>query len=177
MPNWLQKQYWTRIAKPAEDRALFQHLVSETVGSILEVGIGLGQRMKQIAKLAELPSNVEQLKYIGTDEFEAAADAKKHLSLKQAHQIAGSLGFKATLIPGDIQSAIPRVAHKMGAVDLIIADGYVDPTNPLDSFLGQWLGHLAHEKTMIIVSASRGDVLQCIAASSLMANQQVSRAA
>lgn len=177
MPNWLQKQYWTRIAKPAEDRALFQHLVSQPVGSILEVGIGLGQRMKQIAKLVELPAGVEHLKFIGTDEFEAASDSRNHLSLKQAHQIAGALGFKATLIPGDIQSAIPRVAHKMGAVDLIIADGCVDPRNPLNSFLGQWIDHVAHSETTIVASASRGDVLQCLKASNLTTGQEYSRAA
>ena len=177
MPNWLQKQFWTRIAKPAEDRALFQHLVSQPVSSILEVGIGVGHRMKQISKLVQLPADVEQLKYIGTDEFEAASDGQNHLSLKQAHQIAGSLGYKATLIPGDIQSAIPRVAHKMGTVDVIVADGSIDPLAPLNSFLGQWGNHIAHEGTMIFACAKRGSQLEAIAASTLLAVEEEYRKA
>lgn len=160
--SWLQKQYWAKFGQPAEERNLFKFLVHNPVTSILEVGIGNCQRMRRIAKLAHLPQDVEVLRYIGTDEFEAAADSANHLSLKQAHQIAGSLGFKASLIPGDAGAAIPRVAHKMGTTDLIIVDGGLDPKSPTTGVVSQWLNRLAHEDTVVFAAATAGEELQML---------------
>ncbi len=138
-PSWLQKIYWTRFAKPVEDRELFKQLLSHPLSSILEIGVADGARMRRIAKLAQRSAGCEVLRYIGTDEFESAKDGKRHLSLKQAHQLAGQLGFKASLIPGDIHSAIPRVAHKLGSLGHDHHRWWVESR----STLGQRLGELA----------------------------------
>ncbi len=158
-PSWLQKIYWTRFAKPVEDRELFKQLLSHPVSSILEIGVGDGARMRRLAKLAQRALGCEVLRYIGTDEFESAKDGQRHLSLKQAHQLATQLGFKASLIPGDITSAIPRVAHKLGASDMIIIDGGLNPTQPLANTLGSWLNRLAHQDTIILACQERGGPL------------------
>ncbi len=160
--SWYQKIYWTHFSKPVEDRALFRQVIENQVGSILEVGLGDGQRMQRIAKLWRQTGGQESLRYIGTDEFEAAQDGGKHLRLKQAHQFAAQLGLKATLIPGEVESAIPRVAHKMGTADLIIADGHLDPQNPLGGIVGSWLNHITHESTILLACAQRGRVLQVV---------------
>lgn len=158
-PSWLQKIYWTRFAKPVEDRELFKQLLSHPVSSILEVGVGDGTRMRRLAKLAQRAPGCEVLRYIGTDEFESAKDGQPHLSLKQAHQLATQLGFKASLIPGDVTSAIPRVAHKLGASDMIIIDGGLNPAQPLANTLGSWLNRLAHQDTIILACQERGGTL------------------
>lgn len=160
--SWLRKQYWMRFGQPVEERKLFEFLIKNPVRSILEVGIGNCQRMRRIAKLAQLPSGTEELRYVGTDEFEAAPDSANHLALKQAHQIAGSLGFKASLIPGDAAAAVPRVAHKMGTSDLIILDGGLDPRDPSSSTIAQWFNRLAHEETVVFACAKRGEELELV---------------
>ncbi len=166
-PSWLQRLYWTRFSKPVEDRVLFKHLVEHSVSSILEIGVGDGARMRRIAKLVQLTPGVEQLRYIGIDEFESAQDTARHLSLKQAHQLASQLGFKASLIPGDHTSAIPRVAHKMGASDLVIVNGGLNPQEPSIGIIGTWLNRLAHSESTVIGCQIAGGTLVVVDSSSL----------
>ncbi len=166
-PSWWRRIYWTRFGKPVEDRALFTELVNGCFSSVLEIGIGDCQRIRRIAKLIQLPAGTERLRYIGTDEFEAAQDGRRHYSLKQAHKIVGVLGFKASLVPGDIGSAVPRVAHKMGASDLIIIDGGVDPQNLSAGPIGSWLNRIGHEQSVILASAEPGAVLQKVSVQDL----------
>ncbi len=161
-PNWLQKIYWTRFSKPIEERELFKQLISRPISSILEIGVGDGQRMRRMSKLVQPATGCEQVRYIGTDEFESAQDGRRHLSLKQAHQLAGQLGFKASLIPGDINSAIPRVAHKLGASDLLIIEGGINPAYPLASTLGSWLNRLAHSDSVVLACEEAGQPLQIV---------------
>lgn len=161
-PTWLQKIYWTRFAKPIEERELFKQLVSHRISSILEIGIQDGQRMQRLAKLAQPVEGCEQIRYVGTDEFESAQDGQPHLTLKQAHRLAGQIGFKASLIPGDMNAAVPRVAHKLGASDLLIIDGGLNPTAPMTSPLGAWLNRLAHSNSIILACETRGQTLQLV---------------
>ncbi|MEZ6135602.1 MAG: hypothetical protein R3C53_11900 [Pirellulaceae bacterium] len=130
-------------------------MLTRPLSSILEIGVGDGSRMQRIAKLVQLPTGSQQLRYIGIDEFESAKSGR-HLSLKQAHQLAGQLGFKASLIPGDHNSAIPRVAHKMGASDLVIVDGGLNPQEPLVGIIGTWLNRLAHNQSTVVACEQHG---------------------
>ena len=160
--SWLQKLYWTRFSKPCEERELFRHLLAHPTGSLLEIGIGCGARMQRIAKLVRLPEGVDQLRYIGIDEFESASDGGTHLRLKEAHQLATLLGFKASLIPGDHASAIPRVAHKMSACDVIVVNGGLDPNLPTAGLIGAWLNRLSHEQSVVFGCLHPGTKLQRI---------------
>ena len=143
-PNWLQKIYWSKFAKPVEERGLFSFLVNTPVQTVLEVGIGNGQRMKRIARLIQSQSG-EPIRYVGTDEFESGDSTRPHIPLKQAHQIAGRLGFKSSLIPGTDESALPRVAHKFGQSDLILVNTPIEANGPLST----WIEHLAHDRTTL----------------------------
>lgn len=163
-PSWLQKIYWSHFAKPVEERALFSHLLSTPVDSLLELGVGLGERMKRIAKLAQPHS--KDIRFVGTDPFESSPAGRAHLPLKQAHQVAGrlgKLGFRASLIPGDVQAALPRVAHKFGVFDLIIINEGFDASQPDAGVIGPWLDRIAHQDTVIFYSAHEGGPLEKIA--------------
>lgn len=118
--------------------------------------------MRRIAKLAQLASGAEHLRYIGVDPFESADDGRRHLSLKQAHQLAAQLGFKASLIPGDLANAIPRVAHKFGASDLVIVDGGLNPQEPSIGVIGPWLNRLAHSESTVIACEATGSALALV---------------
>lgn len=157
--TWIQRIYWTRFSKPLSDRALVRHLIENPIASVLEIGIGRGERMRRISQLATLTADCERLRYIGVDEFEAAKDDRPHLNLKTAHQLASQVGFKASLIPGDIPSAMPRVAYKFGPSDLIVIDGGLDPIQPHASPISTWLNRIAHEKSTILACAQPGQKL------------------
>ena len=159
--SWLQKVYWKRFAKPIEERALYQFLVDHPITSVLEIGVGRGARMQRIAKLVNLADGVDQLRYIGVDEYESAP-ARPHLTLKQAHRLAAQLGLKASLIPGTVPLALPRVAHKFGPSDLIVIDGGVELGSSTMGLIGGWLNRLAHERSTVIASSQTGGVLKVI---------------
>ncbi len=161
--GWLQKLYWNKFGKPANERALHQALVDQPFATVLEVGIGDGERLRRIAKLIQIPEACETVRYIGTDEFEAASEGK-HLTLKQAHQLAGQLNFKASLIPGDPGSAVGRVAHKLGACDLVIIDGGLDPAAPTEGPIGAWIDRIAHSESVILACREIGGNLERVEA-------------
>ena len=161
--NWFQRFYWQRLAKPVSERELFRHLISTPISSVLEVGVGAGQRMKRLAQLAQLVPGATQLRYVGVDGFESANDGRSHLTLKQAHQLATQLGLRANLIPGYLRSAMPRVAHKIGASDLVIIDGEFDVREPLAGPVGQWLLHITHAKSTVLATAISGGQLTRVA--------------
>jgi hypothetical protein len=160
--SWLSRTYWAHFAKPATDRELFRFLANTPIGSIVEFGVGKCQRLRRIARVVQLTDGVEKLRYVGTDEFEAAADPSDHVSLKKAHQIAGSLDFKVTLMPGDAASAAPRVAHKVGLSDVVIVNGGMNPADPLGSSLGPWLSRLTHENSRVFACEQPGETLELV---------------
>lgn len=157
--NWFQRFYWQRMAKPVAERELFRQLLAKPIASVLEVGVGNGERMKRIAQLVQLAPNSTQLRYAGVDGFESAQDGTEHLTLKRAHQLATQLGLKASLIPGDLKTAMPRVAHKIGASDLVIVDGNFDMAKPLSGPVGQWLHHITHSSSVVLAAQHRGGIL------------------
>ncbi len=161
--TWIQRVYWTRFSKPVSDRELVRQLIDHPIASLLEIGVGRGERMNRISQLVSLTPETERLRYIGVDEFEAAKDGGNHLSLKTAHQLASQLGFKASLIPGDIKSAMPRVAHKFGPSDLIVIDGGLDPQQPHTSAITPWLNRIAHDGSIILACAQPGQTLTLLA--------------
>ncbi len=161
--TWFQRFYWTRFSKPVADRELVRQLIDKPIASLLEIGIGRAERMQRIAQLVTLTAGTERLRYIGVDEFEAAKNPAAHLTLKVAHQVASQVGFKASLIPGDLKSALPRVAHKFGASDLIVIDGGLDPAQPHLSAITPWLNRIAHDNTIIVACAEQGQTLHRVA--------------
>lgn len=161
--TWFQRVYWTRFSKPLSERELVRHIITTPITSVLEVGVGDGSRLKRIAQLVQLAAGVERLRYVGVDEFEAAKDGLHHLTLKTAHQLAAQLSIKAILIPGDLKSAIQRVAHKIGTSDLIIVDGGLDPAQPDAGPIATWLNHIAHDNTAIFACANRGERFERVA--------------
>lgn len=158
--SWLQKIYWTHFGQPATERALFSALLARPFDSVLEIGVGTGARMRRIAKLIQ--QSGDQIRYIGTDPFESASDGQSHISLKAAHQLAGQLGFRASLLPGEPAGALPRVAHKFGPSQLVIIDGGIDPAAPTAGPIGGWLDRIADENSTILACQESGEPLVLI---------------
>lgn len=148
--NWFQRFYWERLAKPRTDRELFRTLISRDIESLMEIGVDDGQRMRKIARLLKIKNPSATLKYIGVDGFESSKDGNVHLSLKQAHQLATQLGFRATLIPGDLDTAVALAARKVGSCDLVVVNSGFDASQPGDGPIGKWLQHFTHAESVIL---------------------------
>ncbi len=157
--SWFQQTYWRHFAKPAENRALFRYLLENPIGSILEIGVGRGERMKQILSLFSLKTEAKQLRYTAVDLFESGEKLHGHLKLKDAHRLLAERSVKAHLIPGDASNALPRVVHLVMPSDLIVIDSGWGESSHDGQALAQWLPRLAHQGSAIFARSTSNQPL------------------
>jgi hypothetical protein len=155
--SWLQRLYWRYFAKPASCRELFLYTQEHPVGSILEIGIGSGERIRSLLPLCHTPNRVERLRYAGLDPFESRGEGR--LTLKGAHRLLQESGVKAHLVPGDLSSGLVRLAHTVLPSDLVIIDGYWGDGSEQAVILERWLPRLCHLGSGIFVSRDEGGKL------------------
>jgi hypothetical protein len=161
-PSWLNKIYFRYFSKPLNDRPVMLYIMENPVSSILEIGMGSGQRTKQLLKWCQLPKDAAQLRYVGVDLFESSPEDRPHLKLKQAHRMLSEAGAKAHLIPGDVTSALSRVANTVHPSQLVIIDGGYDSAEVSGKTIQQWLPRLATEHSAIFASIHPGGAFERI---------------
>lgn len=155
--SWMQRLYWRYLSKPAAYRDLFLHAIESPVGSILEVGMGTGERIRTLLPLCHLPADVAHLRYAAVDPFESAGSG--HLTLKAAHRLLHEHGVKAHLIPGDPASGVMRVAHTVLPSDLVILDGCWGNGTEVAEVVAKWLPRLCHSRSTVFGSTKEGGAL------------------
>jgi hypothetical protein len=160
--SWTQRLYWRYLSKPVSQRALFLHAIEKPIGSILEIGIGSGERIQKVLSLCNLPEGVSQLRYAAVDPFESAGPSVPHMNLKAAHRMLSEYGVKAHLIPGEPSNALARVAHTVLPSDLIIIDGGYGTDSAQGKAIADWLPRLCHAQSTIFASATPGGNLVSI---------------
>lgn len=159
--SWLKRLYWKHLSKPVSERPLFLHVLDKPLTSVLEIGIGSGQR---IARLLDLNASVwdsKQIRYTAIDPFESINDSSRAagpvLSLKAAHRLLSERGVKAHLVPGEPANAVARVAHSVLPSDLILINGYWESSDVHGQAIAQWLPRLCHVQSTIYVAKQPGD--------------------
>lgn len=161
--TWFQKVYWQHFSKPVEERALMLHLLQHPVASVLEIGIGSGERLQRVLPVLKAPAGVLQIRYVGVDLFEAAeehgARPTDHLPLKSVHRLVSERGMKASLIPGTPETALPRIAQTLPPSDLVIIDaGWRTPE--LSECFAQWLPRVTTPGGLLFARTGRGEELR-----------------
>lgn len=167
--SWTKRFYWRYLSKPASERSLFLHVLETPVSSILELGLGNGDRFTRVIPLCTKPQGVNQIRYAGVDQFESAPAGAPHLPLKTAHRKLAELGVKANLIPGDTLAGIARVANIVLPSDLVIVDGRWNSGDDISQAIHQWLPRLCHDQSTIFArnSDSEAFVKQAIPATAV----------
>lgn len=115
LADWWYTFRKTRMSKPAEERAMYQATQGRQFRSVLEVGVGDGSRALRLVDWLQRQADGE-IRYAAIDMFEAGEGP----ALKSFHAQMGSVGAKPLPIPGTLASGLPRVAHTLGAVDLVL---------------------------------------------------------
>jgi hypothetical protein len=155
--SWVQRLYWRYVSKPAACRELFLYAIDHPIGSILEIGVGDGERIRSLLPLCRVPERSDRLRYAGLDPFESGGEGR--LSLKGAHRLMQELGVKAQLIPGDWSSGVVRAAHTFLPSDLVIIDGHWGSGTEVSEILSQWLPRLCHSQSAVFASREEGGKL------------------
>ena len=110
------------LSNPAGDRILFRSVRDRKIESILEVNVGTGSRCERLLPWLREQAELETIRYAAVDPFETGGG--EHIALKEFHSRLGRLGAKPLPVPntGNLGTALARVAHTIGAVDLAIFD-------------------------------------------------------
>lgn len=150
--------YLAYLSHPAIDRPIYKLIRRHRCRTILEIGMGQGQRASRMIDVALSRSTT--IEYIGVDLFEARTDEDgPGLRLKQMHQLLASSEAKVRLIPGDPFSALARSANQVGQVDLLVISDDIDP----DAMDRAWfyIPRMLTETTLVMmeVDSPQGDLI------------------
>jgi predicted O-methyltransferase YrrM len=128
--SFLQRcKYWylCNFAKPAVERVLYKKLKTQAVQSIVEIGVGQGERITRLTKVMQLLRPDVKVRYTGIDLFEGRAQGAPGLELREAHRRFSGLGLKVQLAPGDAYSALARLANSLTGTDWVFLSADQDP--------------------------------------------------
>lgn len=122
-------KYWylSNFAKPVADRLLYKKLKTRAVASIVEIGVGQGERITGLTKVMQLLRPDVKVRYTGIDLFEGRAQGSPGLELREAHRRFSGLGLKVQLAPGDAFSSLARLANSLAGTDWVFISADQDP--------------------------------------------------
>ncbi len=143
------------LSKPASDRVLFRTIWRRRVRSILQIGIGTGDRASRMISLAQRRTTGEAIRYVAIDLFEARPEGQPGLSLKEAHRRLKATGAQVQLVPGDPASALTRTANALAKIDLVL----IACPHDEQSLAGAWfyVPRLLHDASIVYVETATGD--------------------
>jgi hypothetical protein len=127
---------------------LYRILRRNPCRSIVEMGIGRGERTLRLLRVARRFCPSETLRYTGIDLFESRPQAGGGLKLKEAHQRLQLPGVKVQLAPGDPFSALSRMANNLRDTDLLIIGTDQNP----DSVARAWyyVPRMLHAQSLVL---------------------------
>ncbi len=170
--NWLQKLHLLRFSKPASDRPLWAFLLENPISSILQLGMGDGAQTRQMLQLARCPSSDTVLRFAAIDLFESATPGTGHLRLKDAHRMCAESGVKAHLIPGDLKSALPRLAVTVLPSDLVIVNLPLATGSADEVSFSKWLPRLIHPSSRVMATSESTGKLEFLGITAISQTRQ-----
>jgi len=137
----------TWLDKPVADRAVYKLIKQRQIRSIVEVGLGDGTRCEKLIAVAQKFSP-EKVRYTGVDLFDAR-ESSTPLTLIEMHRRLKGVDAKTQLVPGDMGSALPRIANSHLRTDLILISAGFDheQLSSVKSFLPRML----HASSLVMI--------------------------
>ena len=124
--RWLHYLWLAHFSKPKGERFLFRLIKGNSVRSIVELGVGNGERALRLVDFARQFVPNGELRYTGIDLFEGRSEPESGISLKEAHGMLKQVDAKIKLVPGDPFSALARSANGLAGTDLFLISNDLD---------------------------------------------------
>ena len=87
--------YLSYFSNPAGDRLIYRTIRRQKVRTILELGIGFGQRAVRMIEIAGCYHPIREVRFTGVDLFEARSSADgPGVTLKMAHRLLNATGAR-----------------------------------------------------------------------------------
>jgi len=139
----------TWLDKPVADRAVYKLIKQQQIRSIVEVGLGDGTRCEKLIAVAQKFSD-EKVRYTGVDLFDAR-ESSTPLKLIDMHRQLKSIDAKTQLVPGDLGSALPRIANSHLRTDLILISAGFDREQ--FSMVKSFLPRMLHASSLVLIQS------------------------
>ena len=148
--NQLGFLYLAYLSKPSIDRLVYRVIRQRRVRTIVELGVGIGQRARRMIEVAAIHAPPWEVRYAGIDLFEArSASDGPGMTLKTAHRLLTATGARIRLLPGDPYTALSRAANSLVGTDLVVVSSRLDP----DSLARAWfyVPRMLGERSQVLI--------------------------
>ena len=145
----------TIFAKPVCDRAIYKTIKKNKYRSFVEIGMGDGTRSQNLIRVAKKFGVSSNVRYTGVDQFDARPEGQNALPLIQMHKKLKALDAKTQLVPGDMPSAVARIANSHVRTDLIVISAGVK-TDQLNA-IWFYLPRMLHSGSVLMIQKKDGD--------------------
>ena len=139
----------TWLSKPAPDRVIYKQIKQRKVRSIVEIGLGSGTRCSNMIAVAKKFSPDSKIKYTGVDLFDARGEDQSPLKLIEMHRKLNAVDAKTQLVPGDLGSALPRIANAHVRTDMVIISAGFEEEE-FDATL-MFLPRMLHPSSVVLI--------------------------
>jgi len=137
--------------KPISSFRFLKMIKQREIRSIIEVGLGDGTRCEKLIAVAQRFSE-EKVRYTGVDLFDAR-ESSTPLKLIEMHRRLKSVDAKTQLVPGDIGSALPRIANSHLRTDLILISAGFDREQ--FSTVKSFLPRMLHASSLVLIQSKQ----------------------
>lgn len=139
----------TWLSKPVPDRLIYKLIKQRQVKSIVEIGLGDGSRCGKMIAVAKKFNPDSRIKYTGVDLFDARDESTSPLKLIEMHRQLNAVDAKTQLVPGDLGSALPRIANGHVRTDMVIISAGFDD----DEFEStqMFLPRMLHPSSVVLI--------------------------
>ena len=148
------------FSKPTEDRLIYKTIRAQRCSSILEVGLGDGTRAERMLRVAQKFSVNKTLRYTGVDFFEGRENGQPKLPLRQVYKQLTSPSVKVQLVPGDLLSALSRIANSHTRTDLVLISAGQDPETLAQCWF--YFPRMLHAGSQVLVQDAPGQSFQVL---------------
>ncbi len=145
--------YLTTFANPPADRSVYRAVKKNRASSILEIGLGNGDRAENLIRIAKKFSASGTVRYTGIDMFESAPTPVA--SLKETHQRLSRHDVKLQLVPGPIFNSVLRIANSHTRTDILVISEGVDQESLQQSWF--YFPRMLHAASVILMQDQGGD--------------------
>jgi hypothetical protein len=153
--NRLKFFHFLHFSATDTDRPVYQAIRRDQVRSILELGVGDGQRALRMIQVAAMDVPVAEVCFTGIDPFEAQqAPGEPSLPLKAAFRMLRETGARVRLLPGDLLDTLIQNANRLGQVDLLILSRHLPPEQLTQAWF--FVPRLLHGRSLVYLEKQSG---------------------
>jgi hypothetical protein len=144
----------TMLSKPACDRSIYKLIRKHKFRSFIEIGMDTGSRSLNMISVAKKYGVSPNVRYTGVDLFDARAPDQAKLQLIEMHRKLKAIDAKTQLVPGDVQSAIARIANSHVRTDLIVISAGTDEALLESSWF--YFPRMLHSGSVVLIQKGEG---------------------